>query len=174
VELFIAQPARAGLELANVSLILCLVTLFCGHFFAVSPRNIFAEIDRSPAKAEDPSLSPSQSTLAQDILRVLQQDRFYAREGVTIRGLAAAVKSQEYQVRKAINGELGYRNFNAFINQYRIEEIAGRLQQPEYATTPVLTLALDAGFRSLAPFNKAFKDHFSVTPSEYRSQHRNQ
>jgi AraC-like DNA-binding protein len=178
VELFIDQPAQAWVELANVSLILCLVTLFCTHFFAVSPHNIMAKIEHRSAITEDPppssSRSLSRSALAQDILRALQEDRFYAREGITIRGLAAVVGSQEYQVRKAINGELGYRNFNAFINLYRIKEIARRLQQPEYDTTPVLTLALDAGFRSLAPFNKAFKDHFTVTPSDFRAQHRNQ
>ena len=35
-------------------------------------------------------------------------------------------------------------------------------------TRHLLTLALDAGFRSLAPFNRSFKDHFGITPSEYR------
>ena len=30
------------------------------------------------------------------------------------------------------------------------------------------TIALDAGFQSLGPFNRAFKDTIGVTPSEYR------
>jgi len=46
--------------------------------------------------------------------------------------------------------------------------VAYRLEQAEYRNTPLLTLALDAGFRSLAPFNRSFKDHFGTTPSEYR------
>jgi len=33
---------------------------------------------------------------------------------------------------------------------------------------PVLTLALDAGFNSLGPFNRAFKAATGLTPSEFR------
>jgi AraC-like DNA-binding protein len=33
---------------------------------------------------------------------------------------------------------------------------------------PILTIALDAGFQSLGPFNRAFKAHAGVTPSEFR------
>ena len=166
VELLITQQAQAWLELANVCLLLCLVTLLCRHFFAVNPHSIFAKIDPEPALVD----ATAHSALAQSVLRVLQEDRFYAGESVTIKSLAVAVGSQEYLVRRAINGELGYRNFNAFINLHRVQEVASRLRQPEFESTPLLTLALDAGFRSVAPFNKAFKDQFSSTPSEFRTQ----
>jgi AraC-like DNA-binding protein len=33
---------------------------------------------------------------------------------------------------------------------------------------PILTVALDAGFGSIGPFNRAFKAHTGLTPSEYR------
>jgi AraC-like DNA-binding protein len=33
---------------------------------------------------------------------------------------------------------------------------------------PVLTIALDAGFSSLGPFNRAFKAETGMTPSEFR------
>jgi AraC-like DNA-binding protein len=32
----------------------------------------------------------------------------------------------------------------------------------------VTTIALDAGFQSLGPFNRAFKSETGVTPTEYR------
>jgi len=32
----------------------------------------------------------------------------------------------------------------------------------------VITIAMDAGFQSLGPFNRAFKATTGVTPSEYR------
>ena len=34
---------------------------------------------------------------------------------------------------------------------------------------PILTIALDAGFGSLGPFNRAFKDAEGMTPSAYRA-----
>jgi AraC-like DNA-binding protein len=33
---------------------------------------------------------------------------------------------------------------------------------------PVVTIALDAGFQSLGPFNRAFKAHTGMTPTDYR------
>jgi AraC-like DNA-binding protein len=33
---------------------------------------------------------------------------------------------------------------------------------------PVLTRALDAGFQSIGPFNRAFKANTGLTPTEFR------
>nr|MBP9232242.1 AraC family transcriptional regulator [Phenylobacterium sp.] len=35
---------------------------------------------------------------------------------------------------------------------------------------PVLTIALDAGFNSLGPFNRAFRAATETTPTAYRRQ----
>jgi AraC-like DNA-binding protein len=67
-----------------------------------------------------------------------------------------------------INGGLGHRNFNAFLNGYRIAEAKAALADPAQADVPVLTIAMDAGFNSLGPFNRAFKSETGLTPSEYR------
>ncbi|RTM02125.1 MAG: AraC family transcriptional regulator, partial [Bradyrhizobiaceae bacterium] len=37
---------------------------------------------------------------------------------------------------------------------------------------PVITIAMDAGFQSLGPFNRAFKAVTGVTPTEYRRMRR--
>jgi AraC-like DNA-binding protein len=65
---------------------------------------------------------------------------------------------------------MGYRNFSDFLNSYRIREATGRLADPEQKQLPVLTIAMDAGFRSLSSFNKAFKDTHGVTPTAWRKQ----
>ena len=36
---------------------------------------------------------------------------------------------------------------------------------------PILTMALEVGFNSIAPFNRAFKSIEGVTPSEYRRRY---
>jgi len=168
VELFLDQRAVGWVELANVTLILCLTTLFCLNFLSINTSNIFVVIEKKTAVMEI-----SYSPLAQKIISAMQIERFFAKDNVTIKGLASVLDSQEYQVRRVINGELGYRNFNEFINLYRVREVASCLQLPEYDSSPLLTLALEAGFRSLAPFNRVFKSHYSVTPSEYRRQQKN-
>ena len=71
-------------------------------------------------------------------------------------------------MRRLINGQLGHRNFSAFVNGYRLAEAEAALADPGQAEVPILTIALDAGFGSIGPFNRAFKSHTGLTPTEYR------
>jgi AraC-like DNA-binding protein len=89
-------------------------------------------------------------------------------ETLTIARLAAQLDEQEYRLRRAINGTLGHRNFAAFLNGYRLAEVKAALADPAQRDVPIITIALDAGFGSLGPFNRAFRETEGMTPSEYR------
>jgi AraC-like DNA-binding protein len=96
----------------------------------------------------------------------MNEDRAYTDHDLRIAHLAASLGVPEYQLRRTINRNLGYRNFNQFINHYRVEEAARRLiDEP---TLPVLTIALDVGFRSISSFNTAFRAKYQKTPTDYR------
>jgi AraC-like DNA-binding protein len=73
-------------------------------------------------------------------------------------------------LRRVINQGLGFRNFNDFLHTHRLREAAGRLGDPQLRRIPVLTIALEVGYGSIGPFNRAFKERFGVTPTEYRRQ----
>jgi AraC-like DNA-binding protein len=101
--------------------------------------------------------------------RLMTIERAYSRrEGLTIGLLAVKLGMPEHRLRVLINNGLGHRNFNAFVNRYRIEEAKAALADPAQIDVPVLTIALDAGFQSLAPFNRAFKADTGLTPTEFR------
>lgn len=97
-------------------------------------------------------------------------ERAYRQDGLAIADLAQKLGLPEYRLRRLINQGLGHRNFNSFVNGYRIAEIKAALVDPAQAEVPVLTLALDAGFNSLGPFNRAFKAATGLTPSDFRRQ----
>jgi AraC-like DNA-binding protein len=99
---------------------------------------------------------------------LMSVERAYRREGLTIGSLSAELGVPEYRLRQLINEGLGHRNFNAFLNGYRIEEAKAALADPKQKDVPVLTIALDAGFQSVGPFNRAFKAATDVTPTEFR------
>jgi AraC-like DNA-binding protein len=106
--------------------------------------------------------------LVDALLRLMADERIYRRENLTIGMLATKLGVPEYRLRRLINQKLGYRNFNVFLNNHRIEEAKAALADPAQAEVPVITIAMDAGFQSLGPFNRAFKAMTGVTPSEYR------
>ena len=76
----------------------------------------------------------------------------------------------EHQLRALINTRLGYKNFSTFLNGYRVDEARERLADPTQSRVQILTIALDAGFASLPPFNRAFREKTGMTPSDYRRE----
>ena len=50
----------------------------------------------------------------------------------------------------------------------RLLSAAERLGDPQLRRIPVVTIALEVGYGSVGPFNRAFKERFGMTPTEYR------
>lgn len=102
--------------------------------------------------------------------RLFRDARLYREAGLTIASLAKKLSLPEYRLRAFIHKTLGYRNFNAMLHQYRIEDACDALADPENRSVPVLTIALTVGYQSITPFNNAFREIMGVTPSEYRKR----
>lgn len=127
----------------------------------------------APALTPPPPPSPAEAVNPAQVAaldRAMTVDRIYRQDGLTIAQLAERLGLPEYRLRRLINQALGYRNFNSFLNFYRIADAKAALADPAQAEVPVLTIALDAGFSSLGPFNRAFKSETGMTPSEFRRQ----
>ncbi|MEM9015304.1 MAG: AraC family transcriptional regulator, partial [Pseudomonadota bacterium] len=89
-------------------------------------------------------------------------------EGLTVARLAGRVGVPEHHLRKVINGQLGFRNFSAFLNERRVADAKSILSDPTHDQKQVLQIALDLGYGSVASFNRAFKRATSQTPTEFR------
>jgi AraC-like DNA-binding protein len=127
-----------------------------------------------PAKPADAAAPPEadDSQLLARLAALMVQERLYRQDGLTITAVAARLGVPEYRLRRAINQGLGARNFNAWLNEFRIAEAKAALADPTQREVPILTIALDAGFGSLAPFNRAFRSDTGCTPTEYRARNR--
>lgn len=117
-----------------------------------------------------PSIDPRDNAAHKRLLNVMEEERIWAEPGLTIGRLAEKIGMPEHQLRNLINKGMGHRNFASFLNGYRLDYAKSVLSDPEQARLPVLTIAMDAGFGSLAPFNRAFKAAEGVTPTVFRSK----
>lgn len=126
----------------------------------------------SAAQAVPPPPSPEEEADALRLLdrlrRLMAEEKIHREEGLTVASLAARLDVPQYRLRQLINQRLGHRNFSSFVNGYRLEEAKAALADPAQADVPVLTIALDTGFQSIGPFNRAFKAHAGLTPTEFR------
>ena len=59
------------------------------------------------------------------------------------------------------------KNFNDFVNEYRIVEVKDRLIGGAAESENLLGVALDSGFNSKATFNRSFKKFTGVSPKEF-------
>ncbi|MCV6622279.1 MAG: AraC family transcriptional regulator [Cellvibrionaceae bacterium] len=100
--------------------------------------------------------------------QLMEQDAFLQAE-LSIGKLAEQMQLPAHQLRRLINQELGYNNFSQYLNSYRIPWVCQQLRDPSNSL-PVLSIALEAGYGSIAPFNRAFKAQMGLTPKQYRDQ----
>ena len=102
--------------------------------------------------------------------RMFRDGKLYREAGLTIAMLAKKLNLPEYRLRAFIHKQLGFRNFNAMLHQYRVEDASAALADKANQNVPVLTIALTVGYQSITPFNNAFRQITGVTPSEYRKR----
>jgi AraC-like DNA-binding protein len=118
-------------------------------------------------KIRAPSAHDSANAAVQ---RVFAEQHVYRDGELTVASLALKLAMPEYRLRKLIHEQLGYRNFNALLHDYRIAEACRALADPAKNSLPILTIALTVGYNSINPFNRAFRDAKGMTPSAYRAQ----
>ncbi len=152
-----------------------LMRIQSGELFAIPAKTstgkpLAAPLPPQPLPQTPPLADPEQQALLDRLSALMTSRRVYAQENLTIAGLARQLSTPEYRLRRAINGSLGHRNFNAYVNEFRLREAQAALADAGKRDLPILTIALTAGFQSIGPFNRAFKAMTGLTPSEFRQK----
>ena len=156
------------LNLLNVIIINIEMLLFLALSVTVRPGLFPTEPAAERQRVSEPAPDPD---LLAAIDRFMTVDKGYATPGITIGDMAGQLGVPEYRLRRAVNRTLGFRNFPQFLNHYRLNAVRSRLADPAERRTPILTIALDAGYNSIGPFNRAFKEATGETPAAFRDRH---
>ncbi|MEO1037649.1 MAG: AraC family transcriptional regulator [Pseudomonadota bacterium] len=123
--------------------------------------------DAAPAKGKASPVVP-RPQLAERMQRLLHDERVFLDPDFKVADLASMLELPDYRVSQCIVNDLGFKNFNQMINTYRVTTAKELLAAHDNAATPVLVIAMDCGFASLGPFNRAFKAQTGMTPTQYR------
>lgn len=142
----------------------------CAALLRMREADLFSAAVSQPAAAPRPAPPAGEDALSARLLAYMEAHKPHRDETLSIAKLAALLGEQEYRLRRTINGQLGHRNFSAFLNGYRLAEVKAALADPAQREVPIITIALDSGFGSLGPFNRAFREVEGMTPSEYRAR----
>jgi AraC-like DNA-binding protein len=122
----------------------------------------------APTAPEPAPEAPTGSDLAQWKARVEQcmaADRPWLDSTLTLANLARRLGCSPATLSGIINSGFD-RNFNDFINGYRVRAVQEALAT-RHGDQTVLALALDHGFNAKSTFNRAFRKETGRTPTEY-------
>ena len=145
-----------------------LVAALCIAMFGIRQQDLYAA-PSVPTNSPRP-MDDGQMRLHDKLSIHMEQNKPHRDESLTIAALAGQLGEQEYRLRRLINGHLGYRNFSTFLGDYRLAEVKAALADPAQKEVPIVTIALDAGYGSLGPFNRAFREMEDMTPSAFRAR----
>ncbi|PCJ28647.1 MAG: hypothetical protein COA96_00235 [SAR86 cluster bacterium] len=122
------------------------------------------DLRQASNKYDAPTCS-KEDKLMEKINEAMDEQKLYHETGFTIAMLAHKLSTSEHRLRATINRTLGFRNFNQFLNYYRIREAKHLVAETE---EPIANIAMEVGYNSLSSFNKAFKESLGLPPRKFR------
>lgn len=99
----------------------------------------------------------------------VETDQVYRNGELNLEELAALTAMTAHELSQVINENFG-KNFQDYLNGYRVEALKQALHAPQHADGSILELGLACGFNSKSALNRIFKQHTGMTPSEFRKQ----
>lgn len=187
----ISKPARMGYISAMsiaVSNIICFSGYICSMnlvIFAVLIANVatiyvYLVTQRHPdyhrlLRSETRKASYEKSRISGLDVRVIcerlhelmRDEKVFADEDLSLHDLASELGISAHQLSQVLNEKLK-KNFNTFINEYRIEE-AKKMLMDEPGRS-ILSVGIAVGFNSNTTFCTVFSKMTGLSPSSYRKQ----
>ncbi|MEM8926999.1 MAG: AraC family transcriptional regulator [Bacteroidota bacterium] len=129
--------------------------------FESDTRTSHTGIKGAPA-ADTSELNNKKRTLE----KLFSEEQLFLDPELNLAQLSERLNMNRAEVSEIINSGFG-KNFNDFVNAYRIEQFKQRLQKGDNKQLSLVGLAFDCGFNSKATFNRVFKKEVKLTPTEY-------
>lgn len=107
--------------------------------------------------------------ITQSLTNYFEEDKPYLQHDLKLSDVAEMLSIPSHHLSQAINQELNL-NFYEFVNNYRVDEAKKMLSQRNNNHLKILAVAFEVGFNSKSTFNRVFKEHTKLTPSEYRKR----
>jgi AraC-like DNA-binding protein len=133
----------------------------------------FSSFPTANLVTEMPVKERKYSSTGQTILKILVEEKLYLDPEFSLQTLAHKLKMSPVAVSRVINSELK-KNFRNLVNEYRVEEVKTRLNDPRSIQLSLLGIAYECGFNSEASFYRIFKNVVGVSPKEYLLRQQNQ
>ncbi len=159
-----------------LNIFMALVVLFVGikgYFTDTSKLNTIS-FSFSPNPESIPKTNEETTIISKiDIEKVsnfMSLKKPYLNPDLNLSDLAELLQMNRAKLSQTINSGFN-KNFNDFVNEYRVNTFKEKLQLGEHKQLSLLGIAFDCGFNSKATFNRVFKKITHTSPSEFLNSH---
>ncbi len=167
-------------ELTDASNVLFTVTVYLTGYFGIKQPAIFfyekipeKNGNNTSVKKKYASSSLSDelaNEYAVNLVDLVKNEKIYLNSELKLIDLAERMNLPLHHLSQLINENLK-KNFNDFINDFRVEEFKLRLIDDKYSNLKIFAIGMDCGFNSKAAMHSIFKERTGKSPSEYRKLH---
>ena len=148
-----------------------IVVLYVGIMGYFSPMDNLDKTNFENKNNEKSSLENKAITTYDNELvalcEIMEKQKIYLDPNLSLSQLSTIAKINTSELSFIINNGMK-KNFNDFINSYRVAAVKLQLQDPSKDHLSILAIAYDCGFNSKATFNRVFKRVAGQSPSSFR------
>ena len=101
--------------------------------------------------------------------KMVKENRYYQDPELSLGSLAEKLDLTTHELSRIINTVLK-KSFNDFINEYRVQDAARKMQDPAFDHLTLLGIAFESGFNAQSSFNRIFKQVTGKSPVEYKNE----
>ncbi|MFI5160579.1 MAG: ABC transporter permease [Sphingobacteriales bacterium] len=101
--------------------------------------------------------------------KIVKENRYYQDPELSLASLAEKLGLTTHELSRVLNTVLK-KSFNDFINEYRVQDAARKMQDPAFDHITLLGIAYESGFNSQTSFNRIFKQITGKSPVEYKKE----
>lgn len=136
---------------------------YLGFHKIIYQKDLVYEIENKKKNLLDAEAVASYSAR---LFKHIHEEKPYLNPDLSLRSLADQINIHPNQLSWLLNESMG-KNFNEFINHYRVEEFKKICGDPAKAHITLIGLAYESGFNSKTVFNTYFKKETGVTPKQF-------
>ena len=105
--------------------------------------------------------------------KAMEANLYYQDPELNLSSLAEKLSLPAHELSRVIN-TVFKKGFNDFINEYRVHDVASKMQDPTYDNMTLLGIAYDSGFNSKSAFHRIFKEKTGKSSAEYKANLKNE
>ncbi len=136
--------------------------------YKIFHSRLYGELPRAKQEKEKAALLDDRtaSDYSTKLLSYMMEEQPYLSPDLSLRSLAERIEIHPNQLSWLLNERLG-KNFNQFINHYRVEHFKILATDEANSHISLIGLAYESGFNSKTVFNTYFKKEVGMTPKEW-------